>query len=506
MKTHSKKPAHSVASQAMSGGFFILIGRLAIKAIDLVVLLVLARLLTQADFGLIGLAMTFVVILEAVLDVSLSQVLLKEKSVSKAMLDTVFTLGVIRGLILTFALCALAIPIAYAYGEPRLALLTCTLALAPSFRGACSPAMMHYIREMNFKWDILTELTGKIVGAVVCVCVALAIGSYWALVANVVVSPIALNLLSYRVAPYRPKFSLSQWHRFSNFTGWMTLSQFARALSWQLDKILLGMFLGPAVFGKYSVAKDLSNTSQQAIIPPMLKPLTSAFSKAHHDAADLGKLFIKSCSAILLIVGPIFLGLAILSDHVILIALGESWIEASWILRWFSIAAILAAVHRPVESMALMMEKNRDLALRRVVTTLIRLPMILIGCVFYSYQGAIAASVAAGVISFFLMAHLGCRLGNVKISKLLTELRSTAIALVVMGICLVQLAPDISSSDDLFLFILKTLVAGMLATTAYAISVLIFWRIDGSPSGLERLLVHKATSIIRFHTKTARVP
>lgn len=503
-KSNSDPPAGPISSRAISGSAIIVIGRMAVKAIDLVVLLILARLLSQADFGLIGLAMTFVVVLETVLDIPLNQVLLKEKTISDEMIDTVFTLSVIRGIILAVALCLLSVPISWAYGEPRLILLTCVLSLAPAFRGARSPAMIFYLRRMDFKWDIVNELSGKIIAGVACVGIAATTGSYWALVAGVVLSPVALNLVSYGVAPHRPRFSLSQWHRFSSFTSWMTVSQIGRALTWQFDKLLLGAFLGPATFGRYSVAKDLSNTSQQAIVPPLLKPLASAYSVAHHDAKHLGSFFIKSAHAILLIVGPIFLGLAVLSDHVVLIALGESWEQTGWILRWFSVSAIFAAVHRPVESLALVLDKNKELAIGRIWTILIRIPMILVGCVMYSYQGAVAALVISEVFACLLMLALGCRLVDVKLPILLAKFRGPIAAMLLMGICLIALTPDAHSTIGWISLSWQSMAAGAAAVTVYVVSVLSFWCLEGAPAGLEKSIVTKLASFRKSTPEISR--
>ena len=483
----------------MSGGMLIFAGKLLIKSIDFVALLFLARILSQTDFGLIGLAMTFVVVAEAVLDIPLHQILLKERNISPAMLDTVFTLSILRGLLIAILLCGIAYPIGLAYGDARLTPLICVLAIAPAFRGARSPALVFFLREMDFRWEMLVELLGKLIAGITCICLAYQTGSYWALVTGVVLTPITTNLMSYVIAPYSPHLSLAQWHRFSNFTGWTTVSQIARATSWQVDKIMLGSFLSTGLFGKYSVAKDLSNTSQQALLPPILKPLMSACSEAVHRDKDLGQFYLKTCNAILLVVGPAFLILGVLADQVVLIALGDQWSETGWILRWFSFMAVLGAVLRPVESLALVLNQNRAFALVMLLTTAIRVPLIWIGCMMYSYQGAVIALAISEVISFVVMSSVGCKLTNVSLLCQWNALRSTTFALLVMGICLFLLAPEnyIVEENKIF-FAIRCVVAVVAALCVYGIAVYSLWWIEGTPDGLQRSLLAKLSKLLRL--------
>ena len=490
----------------MSGSIVILGGRLIVKSIDLVVLFVVARLLTQAAFGLIGLAMTFVVVLEAVLDIALIQALLKEKRITRPMLDTVFTLSVIRGLLLAFILGSLAFPIAWLYQEPRLAMLISVLSLAPAMRGARSPALVFYIKELDFSKEILIELTGKFIGGMACIATAWFTQSYWALVVGVVLPPTLMNVFSYVVAPYRPRLTLSKWHRFSSYTGWMTVSQITRAIGWQIDKILLGSFLLPTAFGRYSVAKDLSNTSQNAILPSLLKPLVSACSKHHHASADLGKFFIKSCNAVLLIVGPIFLGLGLCAEHVVLLGLGPQWSESASILRWLSFTAILGAVYRPVDSLALVLERNRDVAMRGMILIAIRLPLVMLGCLLYSWQGAVLALFFSEAISCCLMIHLGCQFTGAHFSDALAAFRNPIAGLALMAASLLWLLPEATLDAGSLTLAVRVLLACVLSAGVYSATVLGGWWMEGAPSGLEKAIMGRLAALIKPRLKWVRQP
>src|ERR1700753_3741929 len=94
--------------------------RLSGRLIDFVTILVLARTLTPADFGLTALAMTLTVIVDTVLQVPLIQALTRLENVTKSHLDTAFTLGVLRGAVLSLVVLSAAWPFAQIYNDHRL--------------------------------------------------------------------------------------------------------------------------------------------------------------------------------------------------------------------------------------------------------------------------------------------------------------------------------------------------------------------------------------------------
>src|SRR5260370_7740928 len=94
--------------------------RLSGRLIDFVTVLVLARTLTPADFGLTALAMTLIAVADTVLEIPLMQALIRMKFVEKSHLDTAFTLGILRGLFLSFFVLASACPFSILFHDTLL--------------------------------------------------------------------------------------------------------------------------------------------------------------------------------------------------------------------------------------------------------------------------------------------------------------------------------------------------------------------------------------------------
>src|SRR5262245_25977054 len=110
-------------------------GRLGGRAIDFITLLVLARILSPADFGVVALGVTLVAIVETVLEIPLSQALTRLRELDKTHLDTAFTLGLLRGLFFSLVIFAAAWPFAYFYHDGRLVWVVAALGVGPFARG-----------------------------------------------------------------------------------------------------------------------------------------------------------------------------------------------------------------------------------------------------------------------------------------------------------------------------------------------------------------------------------
>src|SRR3978361_2019049 len=109
-----------LAMRAFTGAGWLVGSRFLGRMIDFFTLLVLARALTPADFGLMALAMSLVAIVDMILEVPVTPRLVRLKQIDKSHLDTGFTLSILRGLVITFVVIAAAWPFARINNDPHL--------------------------------------------------------------------------------------------------------------------------------------------------------------------------------------------------------------------------------------------------------------------------------------------------------------------------------------------------------------------------------------------------
>jgi len=477
-------------------------GKLCARLFDLALLLILSRLLTPDDFGLIALAMAPIFIGEAVLELPLVQALLRFDRPTKSMYDTAFTLSILRGLALATLFISLSIPLANFYNEPRLTLLVCVLSLAPILRGTTSPKLVIFMKEMDFRRDFLLDVFGKAVAFIVATTLALSTKSYWAIAAATITAPIAMNVLSYILAPYRPGFTLKDWQHFADMIGWNSLSQIIDATNWQMDRLLLGRFVPVEALGRYTIANDLITLPHRSVVTPLSRPLMANFT-LQKTPEDLSTAYSLSLSAIFLLMAPILLVLSLLAEPIVLILLGDKWLAAAPIAQWLAAIGILSLPVTPLAPLALSQDRTRFLTLRAFLELTIKLPSMIYGVVFYGIWGAIGARAITAALTLVATLLIVRRLIGLSLKRQLRPLLSGGIAVGIMGIALWFTRPDIGAAPyDKVSISLQLIASCLLGGAAYVSTLYLIWIGSGRPDGvIQKVVAHISATKARIQAR-----
>jgi O-antigen/teichoic acid export membrane protein len=435
-----------LTAKTILGASWTVSSRLAGRLIDVVTVLVLARSLTPADFGLTALAMTLTVIVDTVLQVPLIQALTRLKCVKKSHLDTAFTLGILRSLLLAVIVLAAAWPFAHIYSDNRLLTLIAALALGPVARGLYSPGMVKYIRQMSFHQVFIAEFLGKVIASIAAIWIVYLGGGYWGIAASSILSPVAATLISYILAPYRPRLSMSRFSEFSTFLGWFSTAQFVSTLTWQFDRIVLGYFITKSDLGQYTMASDLADMPSQSLVGPAMSPVMAAFSRISDDRDRLRNAYLKASRFTMLVAAPACVGMSLTSDLIINVLLGAKWTEAGIYLQWIALGVVLNPFYQPVQSLALATNRTNVIFRLSFVELLLRVVLVSLGIYFYSLMGVIAARGTMSVIMFILSLLTAQYMVGTRVISELANLWKVAAACTAMALLVLTLRYEISGT------------------------------------------------------------
>jgi O-antigen/teichoic acid export membrane protein len=475
---------NDLTRKTAGGATSLISARLASKAIDFVVLLILARLLAPTDFGIIAIAMTAISIIEAVFELPLYQVLVSLDVIERRHLDTAFTLGAMRGLAMAVILSAAAWPLAHFYHDPRLAGLILVLSVAPGLRGLGSPRLVTFAKRMDFRRELACEVICKLVSLMLAVTAAFTLRDYRALAAGVLATPAAWVVATYVLAPYRPRFSLATWPLFASFVGWTSAAQFLSALNWQCDRLILGRTVTRPELGAYSLANDLSFIPEQALIKPVMRPLLSAFALIRDDRERLALAYLTAANAILAMGTPLLLTLSLLAGPTVRFALGETWIPAIPILQWLSLTLIPPLFTAPYGSLALATGRAQGVLKQTAAEAVTKLPLMFVGATLLGINGAIAARGVSAVATALLVVYLTRLLIGTSVVRQLAGTWRTIVASLVLAATLLVLRPLLNDVSGLVLGLRLALVAGA-GFGSYAASLALLWHLSGRPGGFE---------------------
>lgn len=479
------------------GAGFLIGTRLLTRMIDLASLALLARLLTPADFGLVAIAMTVVLICEAVSDLPVAQAVVRLPTLSQDHLDTAFTLSAMRGVAVAALLCLAAWPISIVYQDPRLIALICALGIAPALRGLCNPRFAVFARELDFRREMLVEVLAKLLALLIAATLAAATHSYWAIAAGTIASPLAMALLAYLIAPWQPRFTLREWPALSRFLSWSSLGQVLNAISWQVDQLALGRFIARDSFGNFALASTLAFLPFQVIVNQVTRPLVSGLAAVQQDPVRLASAYRLASGTLVAVCLPIVVALSVLADPVVALALGPKWEHAADVLRWLALASIPTLFVAPVGALAMAINRT-DLNFRLSSTEfLVRLPLTCIAAAQAGIPGVLAARGAATLItSLYAMTLVTKMTGLRAASQIGASWRAVPASLIMAAAMayLTSLYPHAATSLNLFVQLVTTCAAG---TIVYGATTLLLWIASDRPAGLEARLIALATPLFR---------
>ncbi|MEL6574697.1 MAG: oligosaccharide flippase family protein, partial [Pseudomonadota bacterium] len=474
--------------------------------LDILVLLVLARVLGPEDFGLVALAIGVVQLTEAILDMPVADLIARERAVSRPLLDTCFTIGLLRGLLLGGLLAAAALPLAGFYDEPALGPLILAIALAPVFRGLLNPRLALLARRLDYRLEVSIEVASKAVACAAALAFGLVTGSYWALALVTILAPVLAAVASYVALPFQPRLRLSHWRRLRHAVGWNFARQVASAFNWQIGRLMAGRLVPLGPLGHFSMAEQIASLPRQVMVVPLLRPLVAGLAAARSEEREAA-LGLAASRAVLAIAGPILVATAVLAPVVIEPLLGAEWQPVAPVLTLLAIAQLLALAATPLPAIAIKADRVDLLAGLEIAVLALRLPLLWLGLSTFGIIGAAYASVAVSWLTFGLSVMLFAKLLGTLPGTVFRSMLAPAFGLAAMALALAVLVEQLPADLTLIELTLALALATGAAGTVHLIILAGAWHFAGRPPGLERLvldLLTRATSRLRPRQRSER--
>ena len=306
-------------------------------AVQTIATVVLARLLTPKDFGLVTMVTTFsLLFLNCGLN-GFTEAVLQRDAIDRFLASNLFWINVGLGLLLAVAFAAAGSLLARFYAEPRVADVAAVMSLAILFNSFSVIHLALLKRAMRFSVVSVNDILARTASVAVSILLAWAGWGYWALVAGAIVLPLATSIGSWglcRWVPALPRRGVGTVPMIRFATG--TYGRFtANYFTWNLDNLLVGWRLGPLQLGFYKKAYDLFVLPVNQLSAPLTSVAVSALSRLKQEPAQYRRYFLSALS-ILAFVGMGFgADLTLIGKDLIRLLLGPGWEESGRIFTFF---------------------------------------------------------------------------------------------------------------------------------------------------------------------------
>lgn len=313
-------------------------------------LVVLARLLSPKDFGIVGMVTAFTGILNLFRDFGLSAATVQRVNVTEEQISTLFWLNVVVGFGLGFLVMILAPIMVDFYHEPRLFWVTVALATAFVFNAAGVQHLALLQREMRFTAVATSDIVSILCSTTLGISMALLGFRYWALVAAAVSLPLVGTICVWVASGWIPgkPHMRAGIRSLLHFGGTLTAINVIMYIAYNSEKVLLGRFWGADALGIYGRAYQLSNIPTDNLNSAVGEVAFSALSRVQHDPPTFRNYFLKGYSLVLALTIPITIAVAVFAPELIAVLLGPKWVEAVPIFRLLAPTILVFALVNPI--------------------------------------------------------------------------------------------------------------------------------------------------------------
>jgi len=310
--------------------------------------IVLARLLTPQDYGLIGMVVIITNFVGMFQYLGLSTATVRWSELNHEQVSTLFwiNLGLSTAIaLLTFASAPLA---AWFYKEPRLIWITAGYAVSMLLTGLYIQHEAILMRQMRFAAVAIVETAALLIGFAAAIVAAWRGAGYWALVVNQLVMTLVTLVGIWSLCRWRPGLPArgagvrSMLSYGGNLTGFNFMTYFAR----NLDNALIGKFWGAYQLGVYSRAYQMLLMPMQQINAPLVAVAVPALSRLADSPERYRAAFLKILEKIAMITMPGVVFMIATSDWLVLFLLGPQWRAAGRIFMLLGVTAIIQPVTR----------------------------------------------------------------------------------------------------------------------------------------------------------------
>ena len=320
------------------GAAWMIAMRWAVRLIGVVSTIILARLLTPGDFGIIAIAMIVVALIEVLAESGQKLAIVRHAEDSRDIYDAAWTLSVLQGICLAAIIVAAAPAAELFFDEPRARDVILLVALRPLLMGFSNIGLVAFQKELNFRREFQYRVLGKMVAFVVTVGLAYMLRSYWALAIGVVVGALAEVILSYVVHPFRPRLSFKRVGELMSFSLHILVQSVMSFGMQRTDELVVASVSGTASVGHYAVAGNLATAPTQELIVPMVRALHPIYARLAPQPEMLRDTYLLVVGLTLSLGLPAATGLAIVADDLVPLLLGERWVSAIGIVQWLALA------------------------------------------------------------------------------------------------------------------------------------------------------------------------
>lgn len=328
--------AHNIRTTDISRGIsWSAFERFSVQGIQLAVFVLMARMLTPTEYGLIGMLAFFIMISQIVAEGGMSQAIIRKLDRTEADCSTAFWINMAIGVGLYWLLFAIAPLVSRFYQEPQLVSILRVMALAVIFQSTLVVHRSLLSSMLDFKTQAKSTLVGVIVSGAVGLYMAYQGFGVWSLVALHLANQIATAATLWIVSPWRPRmvFSYNSFRNLFGFGSKLLISKIVENLYQSIYPLVIGKVFSAYALGCFANARQIGSISSENLTRIVQRAAYPLFCDLRDDLSKVRNLIKDYLQLSMFFISPLMLGLAVLAEPLTVALIGRQWIYTARLLR-----------------------------------------------------------------------------------------------------------------------------------------------------------------------------
>lgn len=452
----------SLKNKTIHGVTWSLIDNVANSGITFLVGLVLARLLTPEEYGVMAMITIFIAISTTIIDSGFSNALIRKNTIKRVDYNTVFFFNLAISLVFYFLLYFSSPIISTFFKEPILIPITRVISCVLIINALSIIPRTILVVNIDFKTQAKASLLSSIVSGVIGIGMALYGWGVWSLVGQQLSRQLLNTIFLWLYCRWRPvwEFSRNSFREMFGFGSKLLVSNLIDTVYKNIYYIVIGHFYTSAQLGQYTRADQFRNIFSSNLTSVIQRVSYPVLSSIQDEPERLREGYCRIIKTTMLITFSCMIGLAAIAKPLILVLIGEKWLQAVHFLQIICFAGMLYPLHA-INLNVLQVKGRSDLFLKlEIIKKIIAVVPIILG-IFGGIEFMLWGSVFASFIAFFLNSYYSAGLINYSTWSQIKDVLPTLVVSCITGIIMWSLTLTVMS---VYLILPLQCIIGLIVT------------------------------------------
>jgi teichuronic acid exporter len=445
----------SLKQKTLSGLTWSFVDNFSNYGIQFIVGLILARLLSPKEFGLIGMITIFIAVSQSFIDSGFSQALIRKSNCQDKDYNTVFYFNLLVGVLFYFILFFCAGAIGNFFNEPKLVQLTKVLGINLIINGFGLIQRAILIKKINFKLQTKISIISSSLSGAAGIGLAFYGFGVWSLVAKTIIQNFCNSLLLWLWNNWKPQkmFSAESFREMFGFGSKLLLSGLIDTTYQNIYYLVIGKFFSAVELGYYTRAEQFRKLPSQNITSIIQRVSYPILSSIKDDPVKLKSGYKKLIKSTMYVSFILMTGMAAVAKPLVVSLVGEKWLQTVPYLQLLCFSSMLYPLHALNLNMLNVMGRS-DLFLKlEIIKKVLAVPTIVIG-IFWGVKIMIIGMIVNSFIGYYINSYWSGRLVNYAISEQINDIAPSLVLALVMG-TLVYLSGVLLPFENLYSLIIQ---------------------------------------------------